>query len=133
MKTIEKVVTLAEKVQYMLIATADEKGHPHIGSAGKFSRISDNKILLSEWFCPGTMHNLQQNPQIAIVLWDRTADAGYQLLGRVETIRELSMLDGYAFGDEQEPSVPQVERELLICIDEILEFAHTPHTDVPLT
>jgi hypothetical protein len=40
------------------------------------------------------------------------------------------MLDGYA-GDETLSPLPQTERELVIRVDDVLDFRQGPHTDVP--
>ena len=129
-ETLKKAVALAEKLRHISVATADMTGLPHVASAGKLTSALDGRVVLADWFCPGMVSNLQQNPRIAIVMWDATADTGYQLLGEVEEVRELSILDGYVPGEEDKPPLPQLERELLIRVDEILAFSHAPHGDV---
>ncbi|MFB0536545.1 MAG: pyridoxamine 5'-phosphate oxidase family protein [Anaerolineae bacterium] len=123
-------MTLAEKLRHVFVATADTTGLPHVASAGKLTSAPDGRLVLADWFCPGTVSNLQQTPRIAVVVWDPTADTGYQLLGEVEEVRELSILDGYVPGEEDKPPLPQLERELLVRVDEILAFSHAPHGDV---
>jgi hypothetical protein len=129
-ETLKKAVALAENLRHVSVATADMTGLPHVASAGKLTPAPDGRVVLANWFCPGTVSNLQQNPHIAIVVWDATADTGYQLLGEVEEVRELSILDGYVPGEEDKPPLPQLERELLVRVDEILAFSHAPHSDV---
>jgi hypothetical protein len=127
---LSKVVALAEEVGHVLVATADAVGLPHVASAGRLTLASDGRVLLAEWFCPGTMSNLQQNRRIALVVWDADTDTGYQLPGKVEQVQDLAILDGYAPEQEGESSPPQVERELLVRVDKILAFSHAPHSDV---
>jgi hypothetical protein len=55
---------------------------------------------------------------------------GYQLVGEVERMQELSMLNGYHPAEEGRP-VPQVERELLVRIRQVLRFTRAPHEDLP--
>ncbi|MBN1180317.1 MAG: pyridoxamine 5'-phosphate oxidase family protein [Anaerolineae bacterium] len=127
---LSKVVALAEEVGHVLVATADAAGLPHVASAGRLTLAPDGRVLLAEWFCPGTMSNLQQNRRIALVVWNADTDTGYQLLGKVEQVRDLAILDGYAPEQEDESPPPQVERELLVRVDKILDFSHAPHSDV---
>jgi len=64
------------------------------------------------------------------VVWDSLSDTGFQLLGELEEIKELGIIDGYSPGVESQKRVPQVERQLLVHIDKVLEFKRAPHTDV---
>ena len=74
------------------------------------------------------MENLDDNRQIALVIWDPEADRGYQLLGRVTEVKEQAVMDGY-MPEAAEGPLPQVERELVIRVDEILHFRKGPHSD----
>ena len=87
-------------------------------------------MAVAAWFCPGTVDNLRQNRKISLVVWDAAADIGYQLLGEVEKVEELSVLDGYVPGEEEKPPLPQVERQLLVRLEKIIDFSHAPHSDV---
>jgi len=130
MEKLKKVVDLAEKVRHVFVATADATGLPHVASVGKLTYEPDGRVVLADWFCPATVTNLQQNPQIAIVAWDTATDFGYQILGEVERVKELGIMDGYVPGEEDKPPLPQVERELLVRVDKIIAFSHAPHSDV---
>jgi hypothetical protein len=127
---LRKAELLASKVGYVYISTADSRGWPHVAVAGRLANVRENHVVLTEWFCPGTMNNLQVNPRIALVVWDASSDKGYQLLGELEEIKELGILDGYSPNVEAKTNVPQVERQLLVHIDKILDFKRAPHTDM---
>jgi hypothetical protein len=128
-KVLQKAELLASKVGHVFICTADSHGWPHVAAAGRIAYLSTNHIVITEWFCPGTMSNLQVNPRISLVVWDQSSDTGYQLLGELEEIKELGILDGYSPDVEAKANVPQVERQLLVHIDKILDFKRAPHTD----
>lgn len=128
---IKKATLLASKIGYVLVATSDARGWPHVGVAGKIANLRDKHIAVTEWFCPGTMSNLQTNPKMSIVVWDYSSDTGFQLLGELEEIKELGIIDGYSPEVESLRNIPQVERQLLVHIDKVLEFKRAPHTDVP--
>jgi hypothetical protein len=80
-------------------------------------------------FCPGTVENIQHNRRIALVVWDEGRDTGYQLLGEVKEVKELSFMDGYA-PETESRMPPQVERQLIIHVNKILAFSHAPHSDM---
>lgn len=129
-ETLKKAILLAKKVGYVFIATADAKGLPHVAAAGKITMIpGKGRVAVSAWFCPGTVANLEANRRIALVIWDSKTDNGYQLLGETEKIKDTAIMNGYAPALEDKSALPQVERRLLIRVDRMIGFRHSPHTD----
>ncbi len=127
---LKKAEQLAAKAGHVFVATADSKGWPHVAAAGRLALTPEKHVIVTEWFCPGTMANLQANPRLSLVVWDPATDTGYQLIGELEEMKDLGMLDGYAPKVEGKTPVPQVERQLLIHIDKVIGFKRAPHTDV---
>ena len=113
----------------MLIATADHAGMAHIAAAARVKLAGQNHIAVTEWFCLGTVGNLQENSKISVVMWDPKSGSGWQLLGKVEKVDDLSMLDGYELGLEDEHPIPQVQSRLLIQVQKLLAFRLAPHSD----
>jgi hypothetical protein len=132
MKTgkLNQVVAVANRTQQVFIATADVAGVPHIACAGKINVEGGDHLAVTKWFCPGTVANLQKNRNISIVVWDKLADTGLQILGRVENIQDMAILDGLSPTVEKEHPLPQVERKLLINVEKILDFKLGPHSDI---
>jgi len=128
--TLQAAVELSEALEEIFLATSDAKGQPHVGVARRLTLAGDDRVAVAEWFCPGTLANVQKRPRISLIIWDRNADAGYQLLGTVEKISDVAMMDGYEAAGEPRRPMPQVERRLLIKVDKILDFTRAPHTDV---
>jgi hypothetical protein len=120
---------LASKVGHVFIATADSNGQPHIAAAGKLAQTPEKHLMLTEWFWPRTLANLQMNSRLSIVIWDPEVDSGYQIIGELEAIKDIGILDCYSKSQVM-PSIPQVERQLLLHVDKILEFKRSPHTDL---
>lgn len=132
MKTeaIRSAIQLASKTAHIFIATADTSGVPHVAAAGEIRQESADHVSVAAWFCPGTLKNLQKNKKISMVVWDAADDRGFQLLGQVEQIEELAVLNGYAPEIEDRSPVPQVERSLSVHVDKVIHFSHAPHSDV---
>lgn len=130
LETIRSAVALGEKLEHIFVATADAEGLPHVAAAERFSLETDGVVTVAAWFCPGTVMNLQHNPQVSLVVWDEAADTGYQLLGKVEKIIETAILDGYIPHTEGKDPSPQVERQLLVRVDKVITFSHAPHSDL---
>jgi len=71
---------LAGRIGHVFIATADSNGQPHIAAAGKLAQTPEKHLMLTEWFCPRTLANLQMNSHLSIVIWDPDVDSGYQII-----------------------------------------------------
>lgn len=127
---LKKVVNLAERIGHAFIATSDTRGLPHVAVARKVALAPDGeRLVVEEWFCPGTLTNLQENRLLAIVVWDPTNDLGYQILGETIEVEDTAIMDGYAPNIARDASLPQVERRLRIRADKVIRFSSAPHTD----
>ncbi len=129
---LDKIVSLGARVGHLFVATASADGLPHLSSAHRLELTPGGQLRITEWFCLETNRNLEHNRRLALVVWDEATDTGYQVVGQVKEIHELSMLDGFVPGKPTPPAVPQVERELILRVDEILEFRQAPHSDEPI-
>lgn len=127
---LEKVVQLAQNVGYVFIATTDADKWPHMAAARTLTLNDDGRIDVNEWFCPGTMSNLQANRHVSVIVWDPATDIGYQLLGDMEYEMDIGMTDGYAPEMKNKSLLPQVKSELVIRVSKITDFKRAPHTDV---
>lgn len=127
---LEKAVELAEKVGHVFIATSDRDGWPHQAAARTLKLGENGRIDVREWFCPGTMENLQHNSHISIVVWEASSDTGYQLLGEVENMMDVGMINGYTPEMESKWPLPQIESQLLIRITRVTDFKRAPHSDI---
>jgi uncharacterized protein len=128
-ETIKKAVSLADKLEHVFVATADEKGMPHVAVAGTVTYMGGAHVSVSSWFCPTTLSNLQMNHHISVVVWDRGKDAGYQLIGESEKIVDLAIMDGYT-PSKDEKAIPQVEREIIVRVIKVIDFMQTLHSDM---
>jgi hypothetical protein len=124
---IAKAVEMGSRVGYALIATSDDKGLPHLAASRRVEAEHDGHVAVLEWFCPGTLSNLEVNPRISLVVWDPSSDKGFQLIGESVAVEETAMLDGFSPA-LQTPS-PQVERRIRVRVDKIMDFSHAPHND----
>lgn len=129
-KSLKISVKLAEKLEHVFVATADSSGMPHVAAAAKISQTSEDHVTVAAWFCPGTLDNLKNNCRISLVVWDAPVDKGYQLLGQVEKVEEIAVMNGYSPETDKYPPMPQVENKLLVRVDKVIAFSHAPHSDL---
>jgi hypothetical protein len=128
-EAILKAVDLGNRMKHVFVTTANSRGLPHLAAAGAIHMISEGRIAIEAWFCPGTVQNLQDNPMISVVVWDPEIDIGHQILGEVEKVEEIAMMNGFSPEIEAKAQLPQSERRLIIRVDEVLAFSHAPHSD----
>ncbi|OGX46609.1 MAG: hypothetical protein A3G38_00640 [Omnitrophica WOR_2 bacterium RIFCSPLOWO2_12_FULL_51_8] len=126
---LKKAVDLGQRLGRIFLTTADNNGVPHLSIATKISINSNVELSVAGWFCPGTVANLESNPNIGVTIWDAERDIGYQLLGKKDALREVAMLDGYVPEREGKLHLPQVEREVAVKVEKIFEFKQVPHND----
>ena len=112
-ETLHKASELTGKLKHLFVATADKSGLPHVTAAGEMTLTPEGHVAVGAWFCPGTVENLQHNRRVALVVWDESKDTGYQLLGEVKEVKELSFADGYA-PEKESQTPPQVQRQLIV-------------------
>lgn len=126
---LKQAVEITENGGYIIIATTDKNGTPHIATAGKLE-CDDIKdvIKVTEWFCSKTVANLRIKKQISVAVWNPEMDKGYQLQGNLIEVRDKAVLDGYTKEELQE-QIPQAKRELLIKVELITEFSQAIHSD----
>ncbi len=126
-ESLAKLMQLAGTVRHLLVATANEGGVPHLATAEHITLEDWDLVSITAWFCPQTAKNVQTNPAIAVVVWDRDRDLGFQLVGEVEQVVETTMPDGYIPGETVVYS--QIERKLMIRVRQILDFSQGSHSD----
>lgn len=125
---LEKSLAIAAKTKHLFVATADSKGIPHLATAEKISRKDDELVTVTAWFCPKTAENVSENPNIALIVWDGDQDLGFQLIGKVEKVVNLAMLNGFLPGETT--PYPQIERKLVVRLEQIFNFSHAPLSDM---
>ena len=84
---------------------------------------------VSAWYCPQTLANIEKYPNISIAVWDKAADAGFQIVGRCEKIEDIAVMDGYFPQIEGSAVMPQVEKRLLVRVERVFYFTQAMHTD----
>lgn len=115
------------------MATADRGGLPHVGAAGPLVFHSDCKrVVFEAWTCPRTVANLGVNHWMALVILPPGKEIGYQLLGWIENVEDVLLMDGFDPQLEAQRSDPQARKRLTMRVDKIIGFRPKAHTDESL-
>lgn len=75
------------------VATASAGGLPNISLKGSLRVLDDEHLMFADLFSLKTRKNLQENPQVAVMVYDDATHTGYCLKGRAEMISEGPLFD----------------------------------------
>jgi predicted pyridoxine 5'-phosphate oxidase superfamily flavin-nucleotide-binding protein len=88
-KLTQDMKDVMEKSRGYAVATCTKDGTPNVVCIHFVKILSDDEIMLGDIFMKKTFENIQQNPVVAISVWDWDAKPrkGYQFKGtpRIET------------------------------------------------
>ena len=76
-----RIKEIFDKQQIAPLATATKDGAPNVVPINAKKILDDETILISDQFFGKTLKNMQDNPQVAITIWDNLE--GYQIKGSV--------------------------------------------------
>ena len=128
----EKLKKFIEETDLAFVASADQRARPHL-AAGRGLKVPDPEhVVFEAWFCRKTLENVAEVPRITMVVIDAATGGGYQLVGTVEKVIPIGILNGFA-PEAEAPGTPQVESRMVVRVEEIMEFSTGAHTDHPLT
>jgi hypothetical protein len=131
-KIPEHVKEFITRISVIYVATADRHGLPHMAAVQGLTLVDDERLSFTSWFCAKTVANVRESPHVALTVWDPAQNRGYQLLGSIEKVEDLAVLDGYVPDVEKGGKIPQVQRRLLMRVDRILDFRCGPHSDAAI-
>jgi predicted pyridoxine 5'-phosphate oxidase superfamily flavin-nucleotide-binding protein len=78
---------ITEKARVPVVATATVDGKPNAVPITFTKVISDDEILIMDNFMQKTRQNIDENPQVAISVWDMESNKAFQFKGyaRIES------------------------------------------------
>ena len=129
----KKMKLLIEQSKWVYVGTSDKEGKVHLSVAQGMCVPDEKHIAFEEWFCPRTLENLKDNPQITVGFVDPQTGKGYQVIGELEDVDVGAMMNGFSKDKEDEwKGYPQSKHQLYIRADSVLELSTGPHADEEL-
>jgi len=114
--------------QLTFVATADKAGLTNVGPKGSTIVVDDDTLAYAESAANKTLRNLEQNPNISVLVFDLEKREGYQFKGTTELIKEGPLFDTIS-ERQSKRSRPLPKAVAKISITEIYQFK----TGVPST
>lgn len=75
------------------VATASRDGMPNVAVKGSLQVLDAEHLLFADLFSLKTRKNLQENPQVAVMVADNAERKGYLLTGRAELLTTGPLYD----------------------------------------
>ena len=76
----------------VLVGSVSAEGIPNISPRYVLGIINDEKLLFADAFENKTFHNINAWPRVAVAVFDRNTQGGYQLKGSAEYITDPGLL-----------------------------------------
>jgi len=92
-KMSQEVQKAVAEIKPGLIATSSKSGKPNVSAKGSLRVLDDEHLVFANIMSPGTLVNLQENPQVAIICLDPATRSGCRVFGRSEILSEGSLFD----------------------------------------
>ena len=103
-----------------LIATASKEGKPNVSVKGSFRVLDDEHIVFADIASPRTMANLQENPQLAAIVFDPAARKGCRIWGRAEIVDSGALFDSMSV--EFAAMKMKVKHLVKVAVEEVATF-----------
>ncbi len=75
------------------VATASREGTPNVSIKGTLRVMDDEHLVFADIFSLKTRKNLQENPKVAIMVFDAEARRGYAFKGKTEQVESGPLFD----------------------------------------
>ncbi len=128
---LEDLLNKAKPIEVVLVASADAKGNPHVGTATS-ADLDFSRLTVEAWFCSQTLANLDENRLISVIILSKHREGSIQITGEVKKVEETAVIDGYIPNEERSHQVPQFKVKLKIMVTSVFKFEIGPHYDVEI-
>ena len=92
-KLTEEVKKTIGTVRPSLVATASKSGKPNVSAKGSLRVVDDEHVMFADINSPGTVANIKENPQVAIICLDAATRKGCRIWGKGEILNSGELFD----------------------------------------
>jgi predicted pyridoxine 5'-phosphate oxidase superfamily flavin-nucleotide-binding protein len=109
------------------VATASKTGMPNVAIKGSLRVLDDEHLVFADLFSLKTRKNLEENPQVAVMVYDGESRAGYILKGHAELVASGPLFDSIAETIRQHPAhFPPPKYAVKITVEAIYDQSGGP-------
>ena len=120
-KLSEEAKKLIGEYSPALVATASKNGKPNVSLKGSFRVLDDEHVIFADIASPRTVANLQENPQLSVIVFDPATCRGCRIWGKaVEILDSGSLFD--TISAEFAKMKMEVKHLVKVAVDEVVTF-----------
>jgi len=109
------------------VATASKAGVPNVAIKGSLRVLDDEHLVFADLFSLKTRKNLEENPQVAVMVYDADSRTGYSLKGHVEVIGQGPLFDQMTEAIRQHPAhLPPPKYVVKVAVEAIFDQSVGP-------
>jgi predicted pyridoxine 5'-phosphate oxidase superfamily flavin-nucleotide-binding protein len=109
------------------VATAAKDGTPNVSIKGSLRLLDDEHLVFSDLFSMKTRKNLQENPKVAIMVFEESSRRGYIFKGPVEVTSSGPLFDEAAAGLKKAmPHLPPPKFVVKVTVESIYDQSAGP-------
>ena len=109
------------------VATASKDGMPNVAIKGSLRVLDESNLVFADLFSLKTRKNLQENPQVAIMVYDESSRKGYMFKGRAEMLDSGPVFTQMAEQIKQRmPQLPAPKYVVKVRVDSIFDQSIGP-------
>lgn len=92
----EDVLRVLAQTKVVPVATASRDGVPNVVPMTFVKALDDSAVLVADNFMDKGAKNLEENPRVAVCVWDMETKRAYQIKGEAEVQRSGQVYDDTA-------------------------------------
>ena len=109
------------------VATASKDGVPNVSIKGSLRMIDDEHLVFADLFSLKTRKNLEENPRVAVMVYDDAARRGFMIRGTTEQLSQGALFDETAAGIKKAmPQLPTPKYVVRITVESVWDQSAGP-------
>jgi uncharacterized protein len=110
------------------VATAAKDGAPNVSIKGSLRILDDEHLAFTDLFSQKTRKNLEENPKVAIMVYDDSSRRGYMFTGTVELVAKGSLYDQTVESMKKTmPQAPAPKYVVKVAVESIYDQSAPPN------
>jgi uncharacterized protein len=110
------------------VATAARDGTPNVSIKGSLRLLDDEHLLFADIFSLKTRRNLQENPKVAVMVFEAETRRGYIFKGTAEQIKAGPLFDQTVESIKKAmPQLPPVTYVVKVTVESIYDQSAGPN------
>jgi uncharacterized protein len=110
------------------VATAAKDGTPNVSIKGSLRLLDDEHLVFADIYSLKTRKNLQENPKVAVMVYDEASRRGFMIKGSAEQISSGALYDQTVEGMKKlMPQLPPPKYVVRVTVQSVFDQSAGPN------